>query len=286
MNKEKKDILIALVPAIIIGLLFLISWTDRDFELKDDWYAAISIVDSARLVEDPNLKKEYLDRGGKWLLDLKEKYPFHPKLRMFVGYYYIQAGKFDEAIAELEVAIEEGKGGIVNQIEYQARDFLTNAVMNKTQIMMQQKQFNEAIEVMRKSLPSAPEHLSYLAHFANVFAQANNPDSTLLYYEKVIRINPNYGNIREQAATLYFNYGNAYAKQNLAQLAYEKYSRAAQLVQTNPHYFNNLANVELQLGKLEESIAHFKKAVELDPNNQTFQGNLKIAENKLNQGIQ
>jgi tetratricopeptide (TPR) repeat protein len=281
MNKEKKDILIALVPAIILGLLFLISWTDRDFDLKDDWYAAISIVDSARLVEDPNLKKEYLDRGGNWILELKEKYPFHPKLRMFVGYYFIQAGKFDEAIAELEVAIEEGKGGIVNQIEYQARDFLTNAVMNKTQIMMQQKQFNEAIEVMRKSLPSAPEHLSYLAHFANVFAQANNPDSTLHYYEKVIRINPNYGNIREQTATLYFNYGNAYAKQNLAQLAYEKYLRATQLVQTNPHYFNNLANVELQLGKIEESIAHFKKAVEIDPNNQTFQGNLKIAENKL-----
>ncbi len=286
MDKEKKDIFVALIPAIIIGVLFLISWTERDFELKDDWYAAISIVDSARVVEDPKLKKEYLDRGGKWLLELKEQYPFHAKLRMFVGYYYIQAGKFDEAIEELEVAIEDGKGGIVNQIEYQARDLLTNAVMTKTQILMQKKNFNEAIAVMRNSLPYAPEHPSYLAHFANIFSQANMVDSTLLYFEKVIRINPNYGNVKEQAANIYFSYANAYAKQNNPTLAFDKYIRATQLNPKNPHYFNNLANVELQLGMVEDAISHFKTAVSLDPNNNTFKGNLKIAEDKLKQGIQ
>lgn len=277
-----KDKVIALIPAFIIGFLFLISWTDREIELKDDWYEAVSIVDSARTIEDVSKKKEYLDRGGKWLLELKEKYPFHAKLRMFVGYYYIQAGLFDKAIDELEVAIEDGKGGIVNQIEFQARDMLTNAVINKTQILMQQQKFEDAFQVMRDSYSSAPEHPSYLHHYATVFAQANKADSAIYYYEKVIAIAPNFGKVKETLASIYFNYGNAYAQQNSMQNAYEKYSRAVQLFQGNPHYFNNLANIELQIGKVQDAIQHFNNAIKLDPNNVTFKGNLKIAESRLN----
>lgn len=281
-NITTKDKIIALIPAFIIGFLFLISWTDRDIELKDDWYAAVAIVDSARTTDDIKLKKDYLDRGGKWLLELKEKYPFHAKLRMFVGYYYIQAGEFDKAIDELEVAIEEGKGGIVNQIEFQARDMLTNAVMNKTQILMQQKKFEEAFQVMRDSYFAAPEHPSYLQHYGTVFAQANRADSAIYYYEKVIKIAPTFGKTKETLASIYFNYGNAYAQQNAIENAYEKYLRAVQLFQGNPHYFNNLANIELQLNKVQDAINHFNNAIKLDPNNATFKGNLRIAESKLN----
>ena len=279
---DTKEIVIALIPAFIITFLFLISWTDRDFVLKDEWYEAISIVDSARSIEDPNLKKEYLDRGGKWLLELKEKYPFHAKVRMFVGYYYIQAGKFDEAIEELHSAIEQGKGGIVNQIEFQARDFLTNALANKTAILLQQKKYDEAIAVMEKSQPYAPEHPSFLNQFASVYSQANKINKAIEYLEKIIKINPNYGKVREQLANIYFSMGNNFARQNIPNQAYPSYKRAVELVQTNPHYYNNLANIELQLNKVEEAINHFKKAVSLDPKNKTFKGNLKIAENKLN----
>lgn len=277
-----KDYILTFLPISIIALLFLISWTDRDYVLQDDWYAAVSILDSARTTEDQNLKKEYIERGGKWLLELKEKYPFHAKLRMFVGYYYIQSGEWDKAIDELHYAIEEGKGGIVNQIEYQARDFLTNAVMNKTQILMQQQKYDDVLATMRNSYPYAPEHISFLNHYANLFANMNRIDSALYYFERIVQIDPRNQKIREHVGNLYFNIANNLAKNGNFDAAYPNYMKAIQYIQNNPHYYNNLANVELSLNKFEDAVTHFNKAIELEPNNPTFKGNLKIAENRLN----
>lgn len=284
MTKENNitGYIFTFLPISIIAILFLISWTEREYVLKDDWYAAVAILDSARTTEDQAQKKDYIDRGGKWLLELKEKYPFHPKLRMFVGYYYIQTREWDKAIEELHVAIDEGKGGIVNQIEYQARDFLTNALMNKTQIMMQEKRYDEAIKVMEESYPYAPEHVSFLNHYANMYANMNRIDSALVYFEKVIAVDPRNTRIREHVGNLYFNIANNLARNNNFEGAYPNYLKAIRYVQNNPHYFNNLANVELSLNKIEDAINHFNKAVELEPNNATFKGNLKIAQSRQN----
>ena len=284
MNKEytTKDYILTFLPISIIAILFLISWTDRDFVYQDDWYAAVSILDSARTTQDQTKKKDYLDRGGKWLLELKEKYPFHAKLRMFVGYYYIQIGQWDLAIKELQEAIDKGKGGLVNQIEFQARDFLTNAIMNKTQIMMQQKQFDEALQVMRENYSFAPNNVNFLSHYANIFAQKNQIDSALFYFERIVQVEPNNEKIKNHIGNLCFNIANNFARTNNYDGAYFYYTKAIKYVQNNPHFFNNLANIEISLNKFQDAVNHFNMAIQLDPNNVTFKGNLKIAESKLN----
>lgn len=283
MTKEisTKDYVITFLPISIIAILFLISWTDRDYVYQDDWYAAVSILDSARLTQDQAKKKDYIDRGGKWLLQIEKKYPFHAKVRMFVGYYYLQLGDWDNAIKELQVAIEKGKGGIVNQIEFQARDFLTNAIINKTQILMQQKKYDEVIKVMEDNLPFAGENVNFLNHFANIYANLGRVDLALNYFEKIIVIDPNNEKIKTHVGNLCFNIANNFAKNNNFADAYPFYIKAIKYVQTNPHYYNNLANVEIGLNRIQDAINHFDKAIELEPNNATFKGNRKIAESKL-----
>ena len=282
--KFTPDRIKALIPFLVLSFIFLISWTNQDIDIRDPWYKAIQKVEDSRKIKDPEEQKKMLLEGGQELREILEKYPKHARVHYFMAIYYTRVNELDSAKMESIKTIEMGKGALVNQVDGLGKQLLSKISMNQANFLIKQKKFQQAIDVMQLSLNYYPNDKNINNHIAYTYQLKNNPDSAIAYYTKAIQIDPKFKIARNNLANILFQYGTFYAKQKKYKLAEENYRKAQSLNPKDASYNNNLANILLQNGKTEESIAFFKKAIELKPNENTFKQNLKIAEQRLANG--
>ena len=79
------------------------------------------------------------------------------------------------------------------------------------------------------------------------------------------------------------NLGRLYFSQGKYYLAAWEFDYAAKLMPHRPEPLNNLGLVHEQIGRVEESLAYYQQAMEIEPTNSEFIGNLARAKIKLNE---
>lgn len=279
-----------LIPSIIGIAIFLLAWVDYGVEVKDPWYKELDKVNEALTIrkENPEKAKQLLDEAGEGLKALTEKHPYHAKLRMLYGYYAMNVGNLDLALEELKIAIDKGKGGIVNQIEYQAGDMLTNVVINKTNKMFKKAKKTNNKSILEEANNFLINHLEYANHNANYHYQLglsyqnlNDLENTVKHYNEALKRNPKHENANRNMAALNFYLGNKSVEAKDFENAYRYYKSAQKIIPNHPDYNNNLGNVCLKLEKYQEAVNYFKNAVKFNSNSRVFKGNLEIAQKKL-----
>lgn len=290
MENKQKNILISLIPAAIAAILFLLAWTEPNVDLKDPWYRALDKMNEARKIqkEAPERSKILMQEAGEDFAELVEKHPYHAKLRMLYGYYFMNTGKNEKAIAELTEAISKGKGGIVNQIEFQAGDMLTQLAVNQTNKWLQKAKKSGDKSLVKKANQFLDTLVQYASHNPNMhfqygltFAQMGDYYKALENYEKAVKINPKHEPAGRGKAHLNFLLGNKFVSEENFNQAYVHYRIAQSIIPNHPDYNNNLGNVCLRLNKFDEAVKYFGKAVKKNPKSRVYKGNLKIAKKAL-----
>lgn len=79
------------------------------------------------------------------------------------------------------------------------------------------------------------------------------------------------------SARMHINLGNAYDDIGKHEEAIASYKKAIEVDPGNVNAYNNLGYIYVSIGKHEEAIALFKKAIELDPNQALVHNNLAVA---------
>ena len=279
MNNKK---MLAFVPFAIFIALFLLAWTGRDVDLKDPWYRAVGILEEGRKEKDPELSAKLIDSSGQMLDNLLEKFPFHARVHFFKGYYFITKKNWDSAIVELKTTIDKGKGGTVNQVEFQASKMLANAAINRANEMMKEKKISSGINLMREILIHyAPSSVNLWNHTAYFHQSIQQLDSAIVYYNKALSINPNFKPSKQNLVGIYKMYANYYINQNNLKIAKQYYEQAVRIMPQDADLHNNLANVLLKLGDAKNAVKHFEQAIKINPNNGSYKGNLAIAKRKI-----
>jgi tetratricopeptide (TPR) repeat protein len=127
----------------------------------------------------------------------------------------------------------------------------------------------QAIGLFKKALQFDPYRVQAWFQLGMIFLKQKNYTAAVENYEKVIEIDP-------QLPDAFFNLGfiNALLKDYVK--AEEMYT---QVVELNPSYldeaFFNLALIQRKLGKDDESLANIKKAIQINPKNESAQNYLK-----------
>lgn len=279
MNSNK---ILALIPALILSTLLILAFSGIDADVTDPWYAAIQEVQKGQKMakDNPEEAMKLINSGGEKLKELTEIHPYHARVHFLLSYYYLTVQDFENSYNSALKAIELGKGGIVNQVEFEAENIAVKAAANMFNKLKGRILLDKIWEV-RNDLPRNQDILLY---GANAHIQVQQLDSAMFWYEQVLRINKNNKTAQDNYAKLTFFYGNNLIKENNFQGAYHFYRLAQQTKPNNPDYNNNLGNAALKLNKLNEAKKYFERAAQLDPKNEIYKGNLKIVNQRLARG--
>ncbi|MDC1067830.1 tetratricopeptide repeat protein [Candidatus Kapabacteria bacterium] len=292
MEQKQKNVILSLIPAFVVAVLFLMAWTEPDVDLQDPWYRTLNKFNETRALqkENPELYNQKIQEVGKEFEELATKYSFHPKVRMLNGYYLMSVGKNKEAIEELKVAIEDGKGGLVNQIEFQAGDMLSQIALGRTNQLFEQARNNKDPKNIILANNILLDVLPYISYNPDIHFQLGKTNAemgdyykALEYYENAIKRNPKHEGAGRGKAHLNFLLGNKFIGENNFNQAYIHYRIAQSIIPNHPDYNNNLGNTCLKLNKFDEAVKHFGNANKNYPDNRVFKGNLEIAKKALAQ---
>lgn len=136
-----------------------------------------------------------------------------------------------------------------------------------------QKRYDDAMRAYSNALRLDPDNTLVLNRMGVAHFRKRQYDTAIQYYSKALQADPNY-------ATAYFNRGWAYlTKGKTADLrnAVADYTSGLQLDPKNDLSYANRGLCYRKLGKLEEAITDYKKAIGLAPKNMTARLNLAYA---------
>ena len=210
-STEKISFGIKKIAAIVIFIaaicIYLYAWTDVGDPVVDPWFAAVQLVDSSRKVDDPQLKHQLLERGGDELRYLTAKFPYHARVHFLLGYYYSTAAKWDSSIAEYKEAIRIGAGGYVNQVEFIAMDYLTNAAISWANELLQKRDFAQARKTIDEALVYKPKEAALNSMKGIIYHNLGQLDSAIACYSVSLEANPQNPDIHFNRAVAYLNKG-------------------------------------------------------------------------------
>jgi hypothetical protein len=150
-NIEKKSInkFKVSIPFILALVLYSLIWiVPAAPPVIDPWYAAVQLVDSSKKVNDPLLKEKLLTQGGNELRELVRLYPYHARVRFFLGYYYFSVDKWDSSLIEFKEAARMDSGATINPVWPDAHKLLIKAALNKCNVLLQQKKLTECKTIL------------------------------------------------------------------------------------------------------------------------------------------
>ena len=139
-----------------------------------------------------------------------------------------------------------------------------------------QKKFEEAINIYEKILESTPNHLDSNLNLGTVYFQTGNLEKASEFWNKAININPNIPEIHNNLATIYINRKDYAVAINYAKKA----------IEINPNFYlahNNLGISYKGLKKLIDAKSCFIKTLELNPKYNIAHYNLGIIYYELNE---
>ncbi|HLG16915.1 MAG TPA: tetratricopeptide repeat protein [Blastocatellia bacterium] len=220
-----------------------------------------------------------------------EKRNYRPRPRWLAYDTYARAliGKGDPqaAIKALKVAIEEAKqltavelvkstsrladiydhtGNLAEAIEeYKtalAADPKNHQVMlDLGSVYRRSKRFAEARELYDRVLAGDPANANAHMNLGNLYGDQGNLDAAVAEFEKHAALSDD----RELAARNFLNAGFRYYDRGDYERALALYNRALQLTPDNALAFTDIGWATLALGRTQEAIAAFEKALKLKP---------------------
>ena len=156
-----------------------------------------------------------------------------------------EQGNFDEAKALLTQALHLEPG-------------FSLARANLGNLYVRQGNTKKGLDVYLEGLALAPEDLELLNGAAYHYATLDMPDEAQKYYEKALRIDPEFDRARVNLLQLCKETGKLEDALNHLDFLLKKYPNETQL-----HL--EMGAIHTQMGKTEEAIACYRKALKLDP---------------------
>ncbi len=264
----------ALLPFAAAVIFFLLIWTEPKTEVRDPWYEAAYLIDSAKKVNDPQLKQKLLDKGGSQLQDLVKKHPYHARVHFLLGYYYLSVGKWDSAIARQKQAYKMDSGSTINPVYHDAKRQLILAVINKSNEYAKQGDFQKALETLNTAKEYDPHSAQLRTQYGVIFHRQGKLNKARNYYEKALQYNKNHRPAIQNLGLLYFQLGNNRLMQNNYTEAINLYNKSVSMQYNKPQLFNNLGIAYMRSGQNNEAIKAFEKTLTINQNEQTALRNL------------
>ncbi|MFH1369830.1 MAG: tetratricopeptide repeat protein [Planctomycetota bacterium] len=197
----------------------------------------------------------------------REGLKYHPEngaLYGRLGSLFLQMGLVDEAVVELEKAMElRADSGIYGNLGL--------AVSLKGEI-------ERAIEYYKKAIWIDPANAEAHYNLGNTYLAQERPAEAAGEYEKAIEAKPDY-------SKAYGNLGIALSWMDRNDEAINNFRYAAELDPNNIEAHFNLATALADKGLNDQAIAEYEKVLKMDPDNPIVQQALKKAKEALNAGI-
>jgi tetratricopeptide (TPR) repeat protein len=153
----------------------------------------------------------------------------------------------------------------------------------------------EAIQAYQSAASLAPERIYPWNTLGNLNCRLNRYDDALAAFREGIEHDPmdtvswnGLGDVyhklgRFEDAVNAYQLGNVFEKQFLDEDPLKEFEKSFEASRSNPEVWNEAGNIYFHTGAFEDAIASYKKAIELDPADKTFQANLVRAKKALEQ---
>jgi len=131
-----------------------------------------------------------LEKAGSELNRLVALHPYHARIHFFLSVYDLNTGQLDSAIEQAKEAIRLGSGGIVNEVDGDARNVLVAATIKKAQPFIDKQNFKAAYQILHDSYPLATRQTNLLVALGNVCIQKNDFDCAIEYFDSAVKVDP------------------------------------------------------------------------------------------------
>lgn len=187
--------LLHFMPLCFALFIFMIIWFKPfNVNLKDPWYEAAELIDSAKNVTDTTQQKSLKDQAGKKMAELVQKHPYHARVHYLYGYYWFNRQNWDSAIFQEKEAIRIGAGGTVNQVEYAAQDMLNAALSNKVIALLNTGNLKGAADVLENAKTPNMFNPGIDKYRGIIYSRQGNADSALSCFLRYKAADPNDAN--------------------------------------------------------------------------------------------
>ncbi len=213
--------------------------------------------------------------------DPSEQHPMYREdLHYHIGALLIKLKKYDEALQEFNDAlsinpkdprVHNDLGVIYKEhndfpkAEYHYKyaieiesDFIL-AIVNLTELYLQQKKYEPAIELLEKSLNINPNNPELLYNLGFVYHNSEKKEKAVQYYTKVLSLIPDHPNTLNNIALIYIE-DNQWKKAK---------ETLQQCIIHNPHFtlaYANYGDILYTENQLEEALYYYDKGLETNTN--------------------
>jgi tetratricopeptide (TPR) repeat protein len=162
-----------------------------------------------------------------------------------LGTSLLQAGRLEEAIAQLEQAAR-------------FRPELVKVHSNLGIAFAQAGRFEEAVAQFEQALEINPDLFEVHGNLAHALMILGKVPEAITHWEQALRIKPD-------SAEVHFDLGQAFEQTGKRQEAIGHYEQALKFKPDYADAHYNLGNALLQLGKVQEATEQYERALELKP---------------------
>ena len=224
------------------------------------------------------LEKLYVKANGKpYLIQSKEEMSASDHINFAVSYQLL--GDLKKAIQHIDYALKEMPGfpiALNNKASFLMMTGKTNQAIeiwrgltksnpelgrpyyNLGNLLLQQKQFKDAISFYGKAIQIEPDYVPALINQAIAYQELRDAPNALKLYEQAIGFNPG-------DAQIHYNYGFLCYQVNKLTLAEESFRNVLKLNPRHLSAYNYLGLCYLNNDKPEIAIEFFQKALAIEP---------------------
>ena len=286
--------MLGLIGLVVVGLEQVDRQVTRPF--RPFGAGIVAVVIALLAFQSRAYASKYIDEKTLWIYTLNHN-PGSWLTRDSLGLALLQEGRIDEALAELQKAVEIVPNNVQAHInlgvalaqsgqndeamlEYKkALEINSNsdlAYHNLGNALLQKGQAEEAIANYQKALAINPHLIRGHLDLGNALFQTGRVDDAIAEYQKALEIDANFAEAHD-------NLGVALSQKGQLDDAIAEYQKALSIDPGlgDAHY--NLGTALIQKGQVREAISQFQEAVRLDPSDESAKNNLAKAQALLRQ---
>ncbi|MBN2020500.1 MAG: tetratricopeptide repeat protein [Sedimentisphaerales bacterium] len=206
-----------------------------------------------------------------------------------LGSIFIQMGRIDDAIAELEIAVRQyasssaygnlglamtSKGQLDKAEEYYKKAIRLNtnnaeAYYNLGNLYLSKQWLKEAAVQYQSAIKAKPKYVKAHANLAVAFATIGRLDEAIVNFRRVTELDPN-------NPDGFFNLAGALTDKGLIDEAVENLKKAVELAPMDIVARLDLAKLFMQKGQIKQASTELEQVLKIDPNNPAAQAGLTM----------
>lgn len=172
----------------------------------------------------------------------------------FLGTSYVRAGRFSDAVPQLERALRLDPRSATSE------NYLGGALLALGRLP-------EALQHFRKAVALSPEDAHLRFNHAKVLAGAGHSEEAAQEYRRALALDPDFAEAHQHLGALYFS-ANRVAE------ALVHLRRAAELADNSPSAHSDYGGALAEAGRWDEALVQLRRALQLDPTNEAARENL------------